>query len=241
MGRILFRGAFGLILAGLFAVAGWISFERSIVGRSNLVPNLVGKSVEDARKTARDAGLEIAVERKRERFDEKVAARAVLVQKPAVGSFVKPGQTVRVILSLGPRSIRVPDLSGLSARAAALSLARSGLSLGEVSSQRDPRREAGIESQYPDPETPVSEATRISVLANRGSDDRIFVMPDLVGKKAEYEKERLTKFGFRVGATHYETYEGLGADTIIKQYPPAGYPVSTRDPITFTAARAEKS
>jgi beta-lactam-binding protein with PASTA domain len=78
----------------------------------------------------------------------------------------------------------------------------------------------------------------VGVLVNRGKPDTLFVMPDLVGHDAEHERERLTKIGFKVGAIHYEDYEGLPPDTILKQYPPSGYPCSPRDPVAFTAARA---
>ena len=237
MQRVLFRVLFGAILAGVFVVVGWTSFERSILGRSILVPNLVGKDLDQAAKTARDAGLDLRSEKGRERFDEKVPAHAVLLQSPSVGSFVKPGQTIRVVLSLGPRSIRVPDLAGLSPRAAGLSLSRTALALGTVSFERDVPAN-GIVAQSPSPDAPAAEGARVGVLVNRGKPDTLFVMPDLVGRDAEREKERLTKIGFKVGAIHYEDYEGLPADTILKQYPPAGYPCSPRDPVTFTAARA---
>jgi beta-lactam-binding protein with PASTA domain len=238
MGRVLFRAAFGALLLAVFGTVGWISFERSVVGRSILVPNLIGKNVDEARKIARDAGMGLEVETARARYDEKIPARSVLLQTPTVGSFVKPGQTIRVLPSLGPRSIEVPDLAGLSARAAALSLARASLALGAVSVARETGRDPGITSQDPPAGNPAAESAKVAVLVNRGAPERLFVMPDLIGKDAQKQIERLTKFGFRVGTTHYEAYEGLPADTILKQYPPAGYPVSPRDPITLTAALA---
>jgi serine/threonine-protein kinase len=235
--RALFRIVFGAALVGVFVVVGWLSFERSILGRSILVPNLLGKDLDSAAKIARDAGLDLRPEKGRERFDEKVPAHAVLLQRPSVGSFVKPGQTLRVVLSLGPRSIRVPDLSGLSPRAAALSLSRASLALGTVSFERDVPA-AGIAAQSPAADTSSGEGAGVGVLVNRGKPDALFVMPDLVGHDAEHERERLTKIGFKVGAIHYEDYEGLPPDTILKQYPPSGYPCSPKDPVSFTAARA---
>jgi serine/threonine-protein kinase len=236
--RVLFRLFFGAFLLGVFVVIGWLSFERSVLGRSILVPNLIGKDLGQAVKVARDAGLDLQAEKGRDRYDEKIPAHAVLLQQPSVG-FVKPGQTVRVVLSLGPRSILVPDLSGLSPRAASLSLSRASLSLGAVSTDREAQA-AGITSQEPAPESPAADGARVGVLVNRGTPERLFVMPDLVGKDAEHEKERLLKIGFKVGAIHYEEYEGLPPDTILKQYPPAGYPCSPQDPVTFTAARATR-
>jgi eukaryotic-like serine/threonine-protein kinase len=236
--RVVFRVLFGAVLAVVFALSGWASFQRSVLGRSILVPNLTGKGVEEAQKIVRDSGLSLLVEKGRERFDERVPAHAILLQRPGVGSFVKPGQTVRVALSLGPRSILVPDLVGLSSRAAARSLTRVSLRLGEVSIDREPQPQ-GISAQYPPPETAASEAAPVAVLVNRSAAERLFVMPDLIGRDAEHEKERLTRFGFKVGATRYEVYDGLPANTILKQYPPAGYPCSPQDPITFTAAGTE--
>ncbi len=236
----MFRALFGALLLAVFAVVGWSSFQKSVLGRSILVPNLTGKAVEDAQKVARDAGLSIAVEKGRERFDDRVAAHSILLQRPGVGSFVKPGQTVRVVLSLGPRSILVPDLTGLSSRAAALSLTRASLRLGEVSVDRDSLA-PGISAQYPPPETASAESAPVAVLVNRGAPEQLFVMPDLIGRDAEKERERLTRIGFKIGATHYEVYDGVPPNTILKQYPPAGYPCSPRDPITFTAAGTEPS
>jgi serine/threonine-protein kinase len=234
--RVLFRLSFGALLVAVFIVVGWLSFERSVLGRSILVPNVIGKDLDQAAKIARDAGLDLHAEKGRDRYDEKVPVHAVLLQRPSVGSFVKPGQTIRVVLSLGPRSIRVPDLSGLSPRAASLSLSRASLSLGTVSTDREAQA-AGITSQSPFPDSPAADGARVGVLVNRGAPERLFVMPDLVGRDAEHEKERLAKIGFKVGAIHYEAYEGLPPDTILKQYPPAGYPCSPQDPVTFTAAR----
>jgi len=235
--RIVFRAVFGTALVAVFGVFGWLSFEKSVLGRSILVPNLVGRDLDQAAKVARDAGLDLLAEKGRDRYDEKVPAHAVLLQSPSVGSFVKPGQTVRVVLSLGPRSIRVPDLTGLSPRAASLMLSRASLALGAVSAEREAQA-AGITSQSPSPDAPAADGAPVGVLVNRGAPDRLFVMPDLVGRDAEHERERLTQLGFKVGAIHYDDYEGLAPDTILKQYPPAGYPCSPRDPVTFTAARA---
>ena len=240
MERVVFRVFFGALLLFVFAIVGWSSFQRSVLGRSILVPNVTGKAVEDAQKVARDAGLAIVVEKGRDRFDDRVPAHAILLQRPGVGSFVKPGQTVRVVLSLGPRTIVVPDLTGLSSRAAALSLTRASLRLGEVSVDRESRA-PGISAQSPVPDSPAGETAPVAVLVNRGPADELFVMPDLIGHDAEHERERLGRIGFKIGATHYEVYDGVPPNTILKQYPPAGYPCSPRDPITLTAAGTEPS
>ena len=76
------------------------------------------------------------------------------------------------------------------------------------------------------------------MLTNRGAPEARIVMPDLVGKDAQAVKERLEKFGFRVGSARYEAYEGVRPNTILKQFPPAGYPLSSREVVSLTVSRS---
>ena len=50
-------------------------------------------------------------------------------------------------------------------------------------------------------------------------------MPDLVGQDAEQVRRRLESFGFRVGSARFEAYEGVAPNTVLKQFPPAGFPI----------------
>src|SRR5262249_24907328 len=149
------------------------------------------------------------------------------------GSLAKPAQVVRVVLSLGPRQIRVPDLTGLSPRAAALRLSQDSLELGAVSPVRDAGARVGILAQNPEPEAATGKNCAVEVLTNRGLGETRYVMPDLIGRDAEQVKARLEAAGFRVGSARYESYEGVPADTILKQFPPAGYPLTTREVVSL--------
>ncbi len=238
MARLLFRLFYGALLACIFAGAVWFGFRGAIVGRSVAVPDLTGKSPEDARRLARALGLQLEEQESRARFDERIPRGRVLLQQPEAGSLAKPAQLVRVVLSLGPRELRVPDLTGLAPRAAALKLSRESLELGAASWFRDPGAPAGIVAQDPEPETPAGKGDAVRVLMSRGAGEARIVMPDFVGKDAEAVKARLEKFGFRVGSARFEAYEGVRPNTILKQFPPAGYPLSTREVVSLTVSRA---
>jgi len=161
----------------------------------------------------------------------------VLLQQPEAGSLAKPMQSVRVVLSLGARELRVPELTGLAPRAAALKLSRESLELGPVSWYRDPAAPQGIVAQDPEVEAPATKGEAVRALMSRGAPDARIVMPDFVGKDAQAVKERLEKFGFRVGSARYEAYEGVRPNTILKQFPPAGYPLSNREVVSLTVSR----
>jgi serine/threonine-protein kinase len=238
MSRVLFRIGYTVLLLAIFAGVAWLAFQKSIVGRSLTVPDLSGKPLPEAARIAHDAGLAVEEESTRARSDDKIPAGSVLLQQPEAGSLAKPAQVVRVVLSLGPRQIRVPDLTGLSPRAAALRLSQDALELGAVSTVRDAGARVGILAQNPEPEAAAGKSSTVEVLTNRGLAETRYVMPDLVGRDAERVKARLEAAGFRVGSARYESYEGVPADTILKQFPPVGYPLTTREVVSLTVARA---
>jgi serine/threonine-protein kinase len=236
--RVLFRILYALLLVAIFLGGAWLAFQRSIVGRSIPVPELVGKSLSEAIRIAHDAGLKVDEQVTRARNDERIPKNLVLFQAPEGGSLAKPSQVIRVVLSLGPRELRIPDLAGLPPRAAALRLAQESLQLGAVSWYRDSAARVGIVAQDPDAEAAAGKNAPVAVLTNRGLPETRYVMPDLVGKDAEHIRGRLEAYGFRVGSARYESYEGVPPNTILKQFPPAGSPLSSREVVSVTVSRA---
>lgn len=237
MGRALFRAAFGAVLVAIFLAAAWIAFRRSIVGRSVTVPDLAGKSVLEASLAAHGAGLRLEEQTGRARHDDKIPRGRVLMQQPEGGTLAKPAQAIRVVLSLGPRELRVPELSGLPPRAAGVRLSDESLTLGSVSWFRNAAARVGIVAQDPEPDTVVARNLAVAVLTNRGQPETRFVMPDLIGHDADKMKARLETFGFRVGSARYESYEGIAPNTILKQFPPAGYPLASGEVVSLTVSR----
>jgi len=236
--RVLFRVLYGALLAAVFLGAVWFGFRRAIVGRSVAVPELAGKTPDEAFRIVRGVGLKLEEQENRARYDDRIPAGRVLLQQPEAGSLAKPAQIVRVVLSLGRRELRVPELAGLAPRAAALKLSRESLELGAASWLREPGLPSGIVAQDPEPETPAGKGEAVRVLTNRGAPERRIVMPDLVGKDAEAARARLEKFGFKVGSARFEAYEGVRPNTVLKQFPPAGYPLSSREVVSLTVSRS---
>ena len=103
---------------------------------------------------------------------------------------------------------------------------------------REPALPSGIVAQDPEPESPAGKGEAVRVLTNRGAPERRIVMPDLVGRDAEVARARLEKFGFKVGSARFEAYEGVRPNTVLKQFPPAGYPLSSREVVSLTVSRA---
>ena len=90
------------------------------------VPNVVGATVEDATKALEDARF--VVDASKTKFSTDVERGRVIRQNPADG-LLQPGQTVTLVVSLGPKSFGAPNFIGLSRDAATALADQWGLAL----------------------------------------------------------------------------------------------------------------
>jgi len=238
MGGVLARILYALLLAGILGVVAWISFSRFVLGKAEEVPDLTGRSVDEATAQAAERGLRVVVDRSQEAFDGEIPAHRIRGQSPAAGMAVKAGQDLRVFLSLGPEIVRSPDLAGLTARTAALALAREGLTEGAVSAIRLPGPQ-GVVAQGVVPGATTVPDTPVDILVNRGPTDILYVMPDLIGRDFERVRPAFEARGFRLGGVREQPYEGAAAGTILRQFPLAGAAVGLRDTLSFVVASPE--
>src|SRR5262245_33621355 len=100
-----------------------------IRGRSVSTPNLVGKSVDDARRICSELGITLKVDPENRRGADKIPAGNIAWQNrtPGTTSLIKRGTEITVELSTGPLILRVPNLGGQSPRVAMLLLGRQNL------------------------------------------------------------------------------------------------------------------
>ena len=62
MSGVLARILYALLLAGILGVAAWISFSRFVLGKAEEVPDLTGRSVDEATALAAERGLRVVVD-----------------------------------------------------------------------------------------------------------------------------------------------------------------------------------
>jgi beta-lactam-binding protein with PASTA domain len=229
---------FVLLLAIGFGVSSYFWFKYFVRGRSIGTPSLVGRNLADARAISSDSGLLLDPDSTRDRHSDRVSRGAIVWQNQRPGTLVKRGTRMIVGRSLGPLILRVPDLEGQSPRTALLEFNQLNLRLGYVANI--PWEKDGVIAADP-PEGVVVPAQRaISLLSGAAPPPRRFVMPDLIEYEAEAVRASLEATGLHVAQVRYEPYPGLPDGRIIRQYPPAGAPVSARDAIALVVSRQEQ-
>jgi len=100
------------------------------------VPDLRGKSRDDAEETLSELNLVAEIE---ERYDERVAEGDVIDQGIPPGQELRAGEHVPVYVSLGREPIEITDYTGQEANAAEQQLTEAGFTVG-----REDRRSADV-------------------------------------------------------------------------------------------------
>ncbi len=112
--------AIGALLAALVAVAVWALF---LAPTSKTVPSVTGRTVKAATATLEQAGFAVDVTE----FPTTDAKKGQVVeQDPPGGEKAKEGSTVVLSVSAGPGTAQVPEVEGMSERAATVKLQDAG-------------------------------------------------------------------------------------------------------------------
>jgi serine/threonine-protein kinase len=228
--------AFVLIFFIVFLLSTILSFRIILKGEMVTLPNLVGKTLEEAGPEL--ARRKLSVEQTGAQFDTRWERGKIISQDPPSGSKLKINKVVKVVLSAGTEKVIVPRLIGRNFQNSNQILKEAGLRGGIVSQVHTSRFSAGrILSQYPHPMAELGSNSPVSLLISRGEKEVHYLMPDLIGKKAETVLAKLKELDFRVEDIRYTSYPGLDPGVTIKQFPPQGYLIQKKYPITLEVSK----
>jgi len=234
------RFLFSILVLIAFGVSTYVSFTLFIRGRSVSTPNLVGKSVSDAKAICADLGITLKVS-DRLRGSDRIRAGDVAWQSrtPGATNLVKRGTEITVELSTGPLVLRVPNLDGQSPRVAMLLLGRQNLALDNLT-YADVGGKSVVVAEDPSRDTVVPAQSKISLLVSTSGAPPAYVMPDLIDQPLDIVRPSLERRGLTISTVKFEGYPGIADGVIIRQFPLRGAPVSARDPITVVVTKQEE-
>jgi beta-lactam-binding protein with PASTA domain len=228
-----------VVLAFGFSTYVWFNFF--IRGKSVSTPNLVGRSVAQAKAICSDLGVTLSVDPEHRRNSDRVPAGYVVWQNRAPGAtnLIKRGTTIKVELSNGALILRVPDFAGQRPGTAVLRLGQQNLKIGNIAYVDAAQQ--GIVAADPPAGTVVGAQSPVSLLVGVAPAPPPYVMPDLIDRPIDEVRGFLEGRGLTIGTVKFEAYPGIRDGIIIRQFPLRGAPVSSRDPITVVVTRQEES
>jgi beta-lactam-binding protein with PASTA domain/subtilisin family serine protease len=201
-----------------------------------LVPNITGKTPEQAEQTLIAVGLlagEVVY-----MCDATVAVGTIISQNLTAGVSVALGRSVAFVVSTGPcedpqpETALIPNITGKTREAAEQELAIVGLVPGEVSEECDDLVEEGmIVSQNPAAGISVDLGYPVAFVVSTGSCPPTAVVPSLKGKTAEEAQALLQDLELHVGATRKAYSKDTAVGLITTHYPASGESVLLNTPV----------
>ncbi|MBA2948605.1 Stk1 family PASTA domain-containing Ser/Thr kinase [Streptomyces himalayensis] len=227
------RGIFAVIAAVLLALGLGAGVWYINSGQFTKVPPLLAKTEAQARQQLADAGLEVnGVKR---RYSDTVTRGTVISTSPEPGARIRHNDGVTLTLSLGPETVKVPDLQGVTLAKAKSALKDAGLEPGMVT--RAFSEEVGrgsVISTDPGAGTVRRAGSAVALTVSRGSPVDV---PDVTGESVEDATADLEEEGLKVEIASVRVNSEFDAGTVARQSPAADRQVAEGDTITLTISK----
>ncbi|HHY13834.1 MAG TPA: Stk1 family PASTA domain-containing Ser/Thr kinase [Thermoanaerobacterales bacterium] len=227
-----------VLLTIMVAVMTWGGFmiKDFLTVPTTEVPNVVGKSEEEAVKEFKKAGLDYKIV---ERLYDESPQGLVIDQKPAGGEKVKINRPpIDIWVSRGQKQVAVPRLIGKEEREAYLLLSTNDLEYGEVTRKESDEYPAGIViDQNPRSMIMVEAGTIVNFVVSEGSKVVKTKMGDYRGKPLSSVNEKLKELGFESIDLKYKESTKYKEGIIISQSPEPNAEITLDDTINFVVSK----
>ena len=191
------------------------------------VPEVTGKSQDEAQRSLTDAGL--AVGAVTDAYSEDVPQGQVISQSVAAGTSLAHDSAVGIVLSKGREPLTVPTLSGLSASAAKSAIEDLGLVAAPTEAYSDTVAEGQVISQQTREGSTLHRGDSVAYTVSKGPEK--VAIPDVVGLQREEARSLLEGAGFTVKE---EAILGGFFGTVRSSDPAAGTMTKKGSTVTIT-------
>lgn len=192
-----------ILLLGLLGFIGYkLGVQYMPASSDAIVPNLVGKTEDDAQNALTKLNLSMKV--KDRRADDTVAPGVIIEQSPSAGITVKMPNEVEVVISLGKKDIVIPYVEKKDYREAKIELEQVGLvpKLSYEASDTIPIN--FITRTNPPVGSTVKQGTEVELFISNGPGINSFLMPNLIGKTENQAKKILLENKLVYGQVNYQ-------------------------------------
>jgi beta-lactam-binding protein with PASTA domain/predicted Ser/Thr protein kinase len=225
--------ALAAVLVGGAAVAAVLLLTQST--KSVTVPGVTGQTEQAAGAVLRAVGLNPTPSLAP---SATVHSGLVISQSPAAGATAKKGAHVSIVVSEGPQTVPLMDVSGLTEAKAVARLRKAHFKTKtklEASKTVEAGRVIGTE---PSAEAEVQEGSVITLLVSSGPAP--VHVPDVVGETVEAAEATLTNAELALGVVTKQVSSSQPAGTVLAQTPATGSSVRAGTKVNVTVAKAPK-
>jgi eukaryotic-like serine/threonine-protein kinase len=236
--RVFPRRAFPYLIAaaGGFLIAYTavflFAFPAEVLPDDGILPNVVGKTFEDATVALKKEGF--PAQQGESRFHKTIRANIVLQEDPPAGSRQKRGTNVVLALSAGQKTAEVPVTTNMSQQQARISIENTGLVLGGVTEQLSDAPRGLVIATSPPAGTKVELPGTVDIVLSKGP--ATVNMPDLYGRSVGEARSMVEQIGLRISGVSRDTSSLQPENTVIRQMPAAGQTISAGGAVSLTVS-----
>lgn len=228
------RGPLIIVAAVLLALGLGVGIWYINSGQFTEVPPLMSKTEAQAKDRLEEAGLEVGkVERE---YSDTFDRGTVISSDPKSGARIRHNDSVGLVLSLGPKTVKVPDLQGYPLDKARSELKEIGLEPGVVNREfNDDVTRGSVIASVPGTGTKVRSGSAVELTVSKGSPVDV---PDVTGDSPADARAELEEAGLKVKIAPTRVNSEFDAGQVAQQTPAAGgKPAAEGDTVTLTLSK----
>ncbi len=227
------RGPLVIVAAVLLALGLGVGVWYINSGQFTEVPPLLSKTEAQAKERLEDAGLELGkVERS---YSDTVERGTVISSNPEPGDRIRNNDSVSLVISAGPETVKVPDLQGYPLAKARTELKESGLQPGMVTREfNDDVTRGSVISSDPGTGTKVRSGSAVALVVSKGSPVDV---PDVTGESLADARAELAEAGLKVKVAPARVNSEFDAGQVAQQSPADGGQAAEGDTVTLTLSK----
>ncbi|NLO82220.1 MAG: Stk1 family PASTA domain-containing Ser/Thr kinase [Clostridiales bacterium] len=208
-----------ILLFILMSFLGRQIYNNHFVSEDVEVPGLIGLYEEEANRVLEEKNLALNVlERKHSNQEEG----RIIYQDPAEGMKIKPYSVVKVIVSLGPQTVVVPNVVGYLQREAEITIENAGLRLGQHEYIDSDLPKGTVVRQSIEPDTEVVDGTEIVLVISKGPKIELVQVGEYIGLKEDIARQLIDNDNLNVGKVTKEYNDEYNEGLVFKQSPNHG-------------------
>ncbi|MFG2309531.1 Stk1 family PASTA domain-containing Ser/Thr kinase [Streptomyces sp. NPDC048566] len=227
------RGPLLVVAAVLLALGlgGGVWYINS--GQFTKVPPVLTQTEQQARERLRGAGLDVG--QVEHAYSDTVKRGSVIGTDPGVGERIRENGSVTLTVSDGPRTVKVPDLTGVALGRARAELKDAGLAAGMVTEEfSDDVPRGSVIGTDPGTGTTRRAGSAIALVVSKGSPVEV---PDVTGSSVEDATAELEDAGLKVKVAAKQVTSEFDKGQVAGQSPDSGREAATGDTVTLTVSK----
>ncbi|HML38444.1 MAG TPA: Stk1 family PASTA domain-containing Ser/Thr kinase [Bacillota bacterium] len=196
------------------------AFDHFGAAKEIAVPNLLGKTVEEA--TSELKGLNLKLEVEDQISSSEYEKGEIVSQDPNAEMTVKEGYTVTVNVSKGKaKEGTVPNVVNKTQKDAKFVLESYGYELGRVDLENSDMPKDVVIRQDPADGTEAAAGTKVNIVVSLGRAVEQVSMPNIMGKDVSSARSELEKAGLSIASVGYDMSTAYDINTVMwQQYEP---------------------